>query len=507
MERLVETTAGKVRGRRLDAVDEFLGIPYAAPPVGPLRFRAPQPREPWPGTLDCTAFGPIPPQAAGGPVDPVMSVGSRPQSEDCLSLNVWTPASDDARRPVMLWLYGGGFSAGCSGAPWMHGAALAARGDVVVVSCNYRLGALGFLHLEPFLGPEYAGSGAAGLLDAVAALEWIRDNAASFGGDPDRVTIFGESAGAVAAALVSAMPAARGLFRRVGVQSGGAHTVHTPDAAAAVTGLLLEELGLGPAEAAGLVEAPLEDLLAAQFRTVARAGAGYGDPAHPPMGLPFQPVGDGAALPADVFGAIAAGPPDVELLVGANRDEFNLIGPWVMATEMADDELAARAAGVFGGESAGRRALDVYRAARPGASARELFFALESDRGFRIPATWLAEAHPGPVHAYLLTLEGTGMGTVMGAAHSLDIPFVFDNLDAPGVEAMLGAVTPAGRELAARMSGAWAAFAATGAPSAPGLPDWPVYEPATRQVMALGAAPEVVADPDGAARALYDALR
>lgn len=510
MDRLVETASGKVRGRRLDGVDVFLGVPFAAPPVGERRFRPPAPVTPWTGVRDCLEYGPIPPQGEAGPIDPVMGVGGRPQDEDCLTLNVWTPACDDARRPVLVWLYGGGFSGGCSAAPWSEGLRLAAR-DAVVVTCNYRVGALGFLYLAPTLGEPYLEAGNVGLLDTVAALQWVKENVASFGGDPDRVTVFGESAGGVAAALLLTVPAARGLFHRAVVESGGLHTAHEdPAEADRVTGVVLEELGLTRAEAAKLVDVPVDELLAAQLRTLMRLGSEqFGKPPEPKFTMSIQPVADGVVVPGPgpLLDAVAAGSPDVELLVGWNRDELNLSGHLMYGTELPQEVLDVNAASIFGGDAAGKAALDVYRAQFPDATPMDLFLAIETDRCVRIPITRLAEHHPGPAYSYWFTLEGTGMGTVMGPAHSLEIPFVFDNLDAAGVETMLGPTTPEGRTLAARMSSAWVAFAADGVPAHPDLPAWPSYEDGDRRVMELCAQPRVVADPEGDRRRLWEGVQ
>lgn len=498
----VTTTSGDVRGVRVRDVDTFLGIPYAAPPIGPRRFLRPSPPARWAGVRDCVEYGPVPMQNQVGPADVLLGIDGRPQDEDCLTVNVWTPACDDRRRPVILWLHGGGFAAGGSAGPRFDGTNLAGN-DVVVVTCNYRVGALGFLHLG-WADDAYADAGNAGLLDQVAALEWVGENIAAFGGDPDRVTVLGQSAGGVSVACLLAMPTARDLFRRAVIQSGGAHAVHAPGEAEEVARLVLDALEIAPDRLADLADVPAAAVLRAQrdvatdFWTKQLAW-----PMAPFLRLPLQPVADGVHLPSSVLDGIATGPSDVDLLIGSNLDEVNFPALLGEPNELSEDELVERACVVFGTESQGRRAVDAYRRERPGASPRELLFAMDSDQYFRTQATRIADVHPGDVYMYLFTLRGSRMGTRLGAAHGLEIPFVFDNLDAPGVDVLLGAVTPEGRRLAKTMSAAWAAFARHGRPAAPDVPPWPRYDTSTRRVMEWGAPPRVLDDPGAAQRSLW----
>ena len=294
------TTAGMVEGFESDGILQFRNIPYAASPEGRGRFRAPQPVQPWSGVRDATQHGAVAPQAASM-LESMLGAKQRPMGEDCLTLTVTTPALDGS-RPVMVWIHGGGFQTGSSSVPWYDGRQLARHGDVVVVSINYRLGALGWLRVDHLLGDEYAGSGNNGLRDQIAALSWVQDNIAGFGGDPEQVTIFGESAGGMSVATLLGTPAASGLFHRAVAQSGACHNIAEPDEAAAVTAAVLRELGGdGGADPEQLLTAPAEHLVAAQEAAV----AGARQP-EARLRLPFGPVHDDVVLPEPPLARIAA---------------------------------------------------------------------------------------------------------------------------------------------------------------------------------------------------------
>jgi para-nitrobenzyl esterase len=299
----VQTTLGTVRGTAKAGVHVFKGIPYAAAPVGELRFRPPAARKPWSGVLDATSYGPSCPQPFGaGTAPPLllkifhtwgMNRTEELQDEDCLVLNVWTP-SEPGSRPVMVRIHGGGFTMGSGSWAWHDGSNLARRGDVVVVTLNHRLGVLGFLQLDDLAGRDYDGSGNASMLDLVAALEWVRDNISEFGGDPENVTIFGESGGGFKVSTLLAMPPARGLFRQAIVQSGPGLTALEPAAATENAKVLLEELGVSAIETRVLGEIPVHDILRAQQRVAARQGGGMAaaggwSPVLHPEFLPIAP--------------------------------------------------------------------------------------------------------------------------------------------------------------------------------------------------------------------------
>jgi para-nitrobenzyl esterase len=491
---IVETTTGSVQGRVKDGMSDFRGIPYAAPPVGGLRFRPPQPAEPWTDVRDATRFGPMAPQNQG---TMERMFGAPPQAvdEDCLTLNIWTPACDDAKRPVMVWIHGGAFLYGTGATPWYDGRTFA-RSDVVLVTINYRLGAFGFLHVD--------GQGNNGILDQVAALEWVRDNIAAFGGDPGNVTVFGESAGAMSVGALLGLPAAKGLFVKAIPESGAAHGVRTPEQAGRIVDELLDELGVesGPSAADRLRELPMQALLDAQSKVVEHELSG---------GLAFTPVVDGVVLPEPPIDAIGKGQAaGVRVLVGTTRDEWRLFTMLDPGIAMLDDAGAAgRIAGMVRDPS---RAADVvahYRASRPDVGISDLWSALGTDVVFRIPAVRLAEkqsALGNDVYMYRFDFETPVFGGVLGACHALEIPFVFDSLGRGGTEMFVGEVDDRMRTLARRMHDSWVAFARTGRPEADDLPEWPRYTEQRRATMLFGLEQSVVDDPGGDDREVWAGL-
>lgn len=492
MSTTVETASGPVAGAREGDLVVFRGIPYARRPVGELRFRPPQPPEPWTEVRQAVAPGPIAVQSPS-PLESMFG-GARPATgEDCLFVNVWTPGTGDGvARPVLVWVHGGAFVTGSGSTPWYDGTSFATRHDCVVVTLNYRLGAFGFLHLADLGGEAYASSGNVGLLDQAAALGWVRDNIAAFGGDPSNVTVFGESAGAMSIGTLLAMPAAEGLFRRAIPQSGAASNVHDRDRASAVAQGVLDELGLSSVD--GLLDVPAGALLAAQDRVAVKFGS--------TGKLAFQPVVDGTALPRSPLDALAAGSAaGVDLLTGTNLDEmrlFTTLDPRMAAID--DATLLARCDELFGA-GAGEAAIAAYRAARSSAGAGEIWSAVLSDRVFRVPAVRMAERHRhqgGSTYLYLFTWATPAFGGVLGSCHALEIPFVFNALDAPGVRMFTGPVDDEARTLALAIHDAWAAFARTGDPNHPGLPEWPQYHDDDRPTMVLGPpSPHVQPDPAG----------
>ncbi len=472
-------------------------MPYAAPPTGDLRFRPPHAPLAWSGTREATQFGPPAPQ----PMTPLQSlVGGEPAAwdEDCLYLNVFAPADlgpdGSALLPVMVWVHGGAFIAGSGSARWYDGGRFAAGGDVVVVTINYRLGALGFLELGGVADDRYRSAGNCGVLDQLAALRWVQDNIASFGGDPARVTVFGESAGAMSIGLMLAMPAARGLFGQAILQSGAASTYRGREEALGVTEQLIHAFG-GSFE--DLRAAPAERVLEAQSAvTLGSDVAAY---------LAFRPVADGIDVPEHPEETIAAGGGfDGPVLVGTNRDEMTLFLAFDPALAATGEQVDSRARAMLGAERWARLE-GHYRAGADG-GAVPLLCAVATDVVFRAPALRLADGQAGHgtggVWMYRFDWPSSAAGGFLGATHALEIPFVWGLLDLPGAELFTGAA-PGRYQLAQAMHAAWLAFALSGDPSTPLLPEWPRYQPPQRATMLLDNECRVVEDPNGAERRLW----
>ncbi|MFT4123662.1 MAG: carboxylesterase family protein [Microbacteriaceae bacterium] len=471
----VETTAGTLRGIASPRVTALLGVPYAAPVSGAGRFLPPRPAEPWRGLRVADAFGPGSPQ-----VDPRLSAGEhyyrvlrllypgvpsplegRPSDEDSLVLNVWTPGADEARRPVMVWLHGGGFVHGTGAEGWFQGDRLAELGDVVVVTLNHRLGALGFLGAGE---GEQSASGIAGMLDIVEALRWVRDNAAAVGGDPGNVTVFGQSGGGGKVATLLAMPAAAGLFHRAIIQSGPFTRAIEPEHAAGVRAEFVAALAAGGTTPE---TAPVSAVLEVQADLVARHGmAAFGPTLHP-LHLPAHPFD--AAAPALADG--------IPLMVGTTTHEFSLmLSEHAWYHSMSDEELPARLAAVFPDDATA--ALEAYRELEgPDAPPQLLLARATSDIVFGAPSDALRSlkaTQSAPVYSYRFDYRTEVLGGILGAHHSLDLPFVFANTDRSPVTGD----RPVRHEVAARMALAWASFARTGHP---GIAGWAEFSSGAAQ--------------------------
>jgi para-nitrobenzyl esterase len=487
------TRAGTLEGETVRGIELFRGVPYARPPVGKLRFRPPEPVEPWSGVRRAVRTGPTSPQLS--PVLPLLERliggGGAGHSEDCLYLNVWTPAVDGRRRPVLVWIHGGAFVMGSGSTRLYSGRRMAMRGDVVVVTLNYRLGALGFLNLRGLIPGSDDAPSNAGLRDQIAAPEWVRDNIEAFGGDPENVTIFGESAGAMSVATLLGTPRAQGLFHRAVMQSGAAHNVLTKEQSAGIAELLLRELGLDALDTAALEGIRVPRLLRAQRDVALKGGMQLGL-------LPWAPSVDDDLLPGQPLDAVARGcSSSVPILIGTNRDEWKLfmLGDR-RGRQLDEDGLRKRLELTLPGREPdgtphAELALETYRRTRTGrgrASPTALWIAIQSDRVFRYPATRLAElhaAHTPSTYSYLFTWAPPLARNQLGAAHGLEIPFVFGTLREPLLRPVFG-MTEGARELGRRMQDAWVQFARSGHPGHQDLPEWPAYESKRRSTMILG---------------------
>ena len=477
----VMTAQGPVRGRERKGVGLFAGIPYAAPPVGERRWKPPAPVDTWTEVRDCTRFGPAAPQLPG---DGLTNATPIDWDEDCLTLNVCTPAADGRGRPVMVWIHGGAYRNGTGATPWYDGTNFARNGDIVVVTINYRLGALGFCRL-----PGEPTAGINGTLDQLAALRWVRENIAAFGGDPDRVTIAGESAGGFSVTTLLAMESASGLFDRAIPQSGAGHHVLDDAVADVVTELFLDELGVASADDARSLD-PLA-VLEAQARVEGRAGTHIGRATQP-----FYPSVHPEHLPALPVELLARGAgSDVAVLTGTNADETTLFG----MGQVPEDKLAHLMRHYVDPPEA---LIAEYRAAHPDADASEIAVMLTTDYSFRIPAVRMAEAraaHGAETWMYLFDWKSQAFGGALGATHALEIPFTFATLDRPGVELFLG-TDELPWHVSTAMHESWINFMTTGSPVTDALAGWRPYHPDDRAVMRFADEHTLVVDPGASVR-------
>ncbi len=497
---IADTATGKVRGGRDGRINVFKGIPYGASTGGANRFRPPQPAAPWTSVREATAFVPMCPQVVRGTASIFSSwTFDTEMSEDCLALNVWTPAlADGAKRPVMVWFHGGGFTSLSGSRNVFDGTRLATKGDVVVVTLNHRLNMFGYLHLAPF-APDYADAGNVGLLDLVQALRWVRDNIAAFGGDPGNVTIFGQSGGGAKVSSLMAMPLAAGLFHRAIVQSGS-YMLQALDAeaGAAITRKMLTALDIAPTDAAKLATLPMEALV-----------AGMAKAQKMPGGLDFRPVADGRALPSGPWspGAPAVSK-SVPMMVGTVATEMTLLtGAGDPATFTLDEPALRQRLLRWFKPADIDRVIATFRITWPGATPSDLFFAVDTDMSMRLAAWRQAErraAQQGaPVWLYEVDWQTPVEGGKWKTPHSVELAFVFDNVAKSA--AMVG-TGPEAQSLADQMSARWLTFARTGNPNVAGMPQWPAYDTTVRNTMVFDVASKVVPDHRGAERALLAGL-
>lgn len=494
VEPIIATAAGKVRGRTERGVQVFRGVPYGAA----KRFAPPAAPVSWTGVRDAIAFGPRAPQLRLTAGRPRLGDGSAepgaPESEDCLVLNVWTPSAS-GKRPVMVWLHGGNFTAGSGASASTDGANLARNEDVVVITLNHRLNVLGYTDLA-WISPAFAQSGNVGMLDIVQALKWVRENAAAFGGDPSRVMIFGESGGGRKTCTMLATPSAKGLFHRAAIQSGAQVQNRTKAESRITAEALLAELGLTPATAEQIRTLPLERIMAAAT-AISRAGKGGFAPTvgYPEMPRhPFDP--DAPSVSADV-----------PLIIGFNRQDISYITANIPETFNLDEAgLITRVRAMFT-EADAQRVVARYKADYPTLSPSDLYFLIGTDQWLGIGSMKIAErkAAAGKAPAYLFRFDWPTPvdGGKWRAPHTLEIPYVFANVAESSMVPVVGPNPDVA--LAKRMSAAWAAFARTGNPNHNGLPQWPVYG-AARDTMIFDSSTRVERDPGSAQRRLMDEI-
>jgi para-nitrobenzyl esterase len=488
---VVNTSNGPVRGRiENEAVHVFKGVRYGAPPTGELRFKPPHKPVPWTAVVDAYTYGDRAMQSADG----IGATGDLSKmSEDCLFLNVWTPGLDNKKRPVMVWLHGGGFSSGSGGESITEGGNLAGKGDVVVVSVNHRLNVFGFLQLSREWGPDYASSGQSGMLDIVLSLEWVRDNISRFGGDPRNVTIFGESGGGRKVAMLMAMPPAKGLFHKAIIQSGSGLDAPSYDEAVARGRELLKKLGIAQGDVQALAHAGAQAIVDAQPQA-SLATSPAGQLTVPTGG--FVPCVDGIALPRKPFipdaPAISA---QVPLLIGSNKDEMTIFRARdAKFGNQTDEEFTAYVRNQLPDKA--DALIPALRAAFPRYAPSHLLVAAETMKGYWIAAVLQAERKAmqgaAPVFVYQLAWETPVDGGRLRSHHALDLPLVFNNIE--NGRSMVGP-GPEPQRIADLMSSAWIAFARSGNPNTGELPRWPAYGVKRRATMVFDLDSRVQNDP------------
>jgi para-nitrobenzyl esterase len=497
---IADTSYGKIRGAVTGDIKVFKGIPYGANTEGKNRFMPPVKPAPWTGVRDALAWGPTAPQGGGAGNG---RSGNRPaESEDCLVINVFTPSLEStSKRPVMVWLHGGGFSTGSGSGAITEGANLAHTGDVVVVSLNHRLNVLGFSYLGEQAGSDFALSGGVGMLDIVQALEWVRDNIAHFGGDPNLVTIFGQSGGGRKVSTLMSMPSAQGLFHRAIVESGAVLQLKTREDAILYTDLLLAELGLRKDQVRELQSVPLDRLLAANaaaLKKTDQTAPGY---------TANTPMVDGKAIPTNPWDPAApALSAKIPLLIGWARTEETLYDRPTPETLALDEAgLEARAAKRLGIDST--PVIETYRKAHPEASPWDLYILIATDHPRGIYTRELAKRKAAqaaaPAYLYRFDWETPEGGGHMRSPHTIEIQFVFHNIAIAGP---LISKMPTAHALADKTTAAWVAFARTGNPNTPGIPRWPAYSAATRDTMLFNNELRVEQDPDKGPRQIMETV-
>jgi para-nitrobenzyl esterase len=495
---VAETAFGKIRGVDHDGIRIFKGIPYGASTSGSNRFMPPAEPADWSGVRDALAYGHSAPQRDPSAPPPggltISGENLPPESEDCLVLNIWTPAvgasgNSGQKRPVMFWCHGGGFATGSGSSPDNDGTNLARRGDVVVVTINHRLNVLGFADLSA-LSDSFAASGDAGMLDIVQALKWVRANISQFGGDPGTVTIFGQSGGGRKVETLLAMPSAKGLFHRAIVESGAAVRVVDREVAVRNAEQLLAKLSIDKKNVRELQKLPVEKIMAAYFAVV------KDNPDVDPSFGGFSPAMDGKILPQHPFDPKASPvSADVPVMIGCTRTEmtlFSLNDP--AAFSLNDADMRKRVGGFLGSKAPGM--IDLYQKLNPGASPSDIYFLIASDYRYGAPTMIAAQRRAAlgkaPVYLYYFTWETPVQGGRLKSPHTMEIPFAFDNVK---ISARMTGGGADAMALADKVSDAWIAFARTGDPNTPKLPHWPGYDAQDRATMVINNVSKVVNDP------------
>ncbi len=497
LDKVIKTKYGKIQGYSDNGIEIYKGIPYAEPPIGDLRFRPPVAKKAWDGILDATKFGPCSYQGYNE-LQELVGGKPEPEDEDCLNLNIWTPATDDKKRPILFWIHGGAFISGSNMEPMYDGSSLARRGDVVVVSINYRLGAFGYLYIPGVTSNV-------GQLDQILALEWVRDNIEFFGGDASNVTIFGGSAGGYAVVALSAMPAAKGLFQRIIAQSSPYIDPQTTEKS---TKGLMRLLNLKKGDIDGLRKVPAEAIIKAQDEYQAK---------NPTEFMVFRPMIDGETLPIHPLKAFQNGDcKDIDFMIGTNLDETKILtetNPDVnKMVEVAGENILPGYLALTGIDNTkSKEIIDIYKKEREGKLSnepKELFNTIMTECMIRIPTIRLLEKqskHQSNSFNYILTWPSPMFEGAIGACHGLEIPFIFGTFDVPPMDDFTGK-GPEVEAFSEKMMDAWIAFARTGNPNHEGIPEWAPYNVNTRTTMFFGKEVKTVDTPFDKERAAWDGL-
>ncbi len=504
---VAQTISGKIRGYNNGPVKVFKGIPYGAPTGGANRFMPARPVQPWSGIRDATKLGHQAPQGADTGIIHAWgaAVDHTPMGEDCLALNVWTPqvGSNSGKRPVMVWFHGGGYARGSGGWISYDGTNLARFHDVVLVTVNHRLNAFGFLYLAGAGGDRFADSGNVGVLDLVSALEWVRDNISDFGGDPNNVTIFGQSGGGGKVTTLMGMVPAKGLFHRAIAESGLDIRAGTIEQAERTTDRLMRKLGLKPSQVDELQKMPWQKIVAAQA-AFAGPDAGAG------AGLRLGPVVDHRSIPANPFDPVATSlSADVPLILGSVLTEVTFFANTPLGP--IDDKMLHELVkqNTRSDDAETDRLIVLYKKDYPAESNVRIYQIIASDNWMTADVALVAERraalNKAPSYVYHFEKHVPADGGKLGTPHTSELYYVFDNVDLPTAKLMVG--TGKDRiEMAAKMSGAWTAFARTGKPDIASIPPWPGYSAAQRNVMILNDTCKVVVDPHAAEREAMGAV-
>lgn len=499
---LIHTSDGPVRGTTDGPVSVWKGIPYAAAPIGALRFRGPQKPQPWQEPLDATEFGPCEPQGRNA----VIPLGADVRmDEDCLSLNIWSPSGGKANKPVMFWIHGGAYFRGASSQPLFNGRSLAENGDVVVVTINYRIGVFGWVDFSAFSTPEETFESNVALRDMIAALRWVRENIAAFGGDPGQVTVFGESAGAGAVTTLMAVPCAEGLFHRAIAESSPATSVYNLNRASSVASRFLDLLG-GGSQALGklrtLTAAELVEASDALFAAI---------PAESPGTLAFAPVVDGDLLPEYPVAAFRQGHAHrIPLLIGTNKDESALFKLMKSPLMPIDAPTINSMFAQIARENPERQVPDTQQLepAYEGLSTQKTGLGITRDFGFRMPTLWIVEGHSryAPTWLYRFDYAPAALKALgIGATHATELAYVWGGISHSfkDITYKLGGLRTA-RAVSARMQHRWLAFATAGEPQGlPGEPSWEAYDEQNRSSLVIDSKDRAVNDLDVALRAAW----